>query len=211
LACAIRPYGRKRDLLCVILKPIIRWRSYRPPGIGEAIRKFEESSADQKASPVSLIQFAEIKGLAREVGAQLDELLEHENVLVPSRIGLDIQTDDGGRVTFVPKVEGLPPSSFEDAFLALDDVDNVYSCEVGGKKVRVVLDDTQREVLRRMQRIRHVGGADRSAVLRDPTSLFDGVSGAVEIDMKEFGPIAGGQTTMQRTWNIKPVDGEAFL
>lgn len=158
----------------------------------EAIRNFEESSADQKASSISLIQFAQIKGLAREVGAQLDHLLEHENVLVPARIGLDIQADEAGRVTFVPKVEGLPEGVFQEVFLALDDVDDVYSCEVDGKKVRVVLDDTQREVLRRMQRVRHIGGTNRSTVLRDPTSLFDGVSSAVEIDMKDFGPRVKG-------------------
>jgi SNF2 family DNA or RNA helicase len=158
----------------------------------EAIQKFEESSSDERTSSRALIEFAQIKGLAREVGAQLDQLLEHENVLVPSRIGLDIRSDDAGRITFAPKVDGVPGSIFQDAFLALDDVDDVYSCEVEGKKVRVVLDGMQQEVLRRMQRIRHVGGPDRAAVLRDPTSLFDGVSAAVEIDMKEFGPRVKG-------------------
>ena len=80
-----------------------------------------------------------------------------------------------------------------NAFLALDDVEDVYSCELpSGGRVRVVLDDKQREVLKRMQRIRRVSGAERAEVLRNPYSAFDGLSDAVEIDLQAFGPRVKG-------------------
>ena len=53
--------------------------------------------------------------------------------------------------------------------MASDQIEEVYSVDdVDGGRVRVVLDETQREVLRRMQRVRHVGGVEKAQVMRDP-------------------------------------------
>lgn len=79
------------------------------------------------------------------------------------------------------------------AFFALDDVDAVYALDSPeGGRVRVVLDETQREVLRRMQRVRHLRGAERAEVLRDPHAVFDGVTGAIDIDLETFSPRVRG-------------------
>ena len=75
-------------------------------------------------------------------------------VIVPARIGLDVIVEEGGRITFAPEVDGVQLSEMHKAFLGADDVDQVYSLDDGsGGRVRVVLDDEQREVLRRMQRV----------------------------------------------------------
>ena len=60
----------------------------------------------------------------------------------------------------------------------------------------MVLDETQREVLRRMQRVRHLGGAERAEVLRDPHRVFDGVAG--EIDLRRFRSRASGESVTSR-------------
>ncbi|MGH9426368.1 MAG: DEAD/DEAH box helicase, partial [Terriglobia bacterium] len=58
--------------------------------------------------------------------------------------------------------------------------------------MRVILDETQREVLRRMQRVRHLKGADQAEVLRDPHAVFDGVAEGIDIDPGMFGPRVKG-------------------
>ncbi len=150
----------------------------------DSIDAFNSLQIEAKASPEAFIRFADIKELAGQVGAQLDEFLGRERVIVPSKVGLDLVVEEDGRITFAPKIDGTPQAAMREAFLASDDVDEVYSLDDSqGGRIRVVLDETQREVLRRMQRVRHMGGADRAKVLRDPHRVFDGVAGGVEINL----------------------------
>ena len=150
----------------------------------EAIDSFNSLPPQKKASREAFVRFAEVKDLSEGIGAQLDAFLGRERVIVPSKVGLDLIVEDGGRITFVPKIDGAPEEKMREAFLASDDVDEVYSLddEKGGR-VRVVLDETQREVLRRMQRVRHLAGVEKAEVLRDPHRVFDGVAGAVDIKL----------------------------
>ena len=109
-----------------------------------------------------------------------------ERVLLPSKLGVDIIAEDGGRISFVPKVEGVPQEGLTRAFFASDDIESVYAVDDdSGGRIRVIFDETQQEVLRRIQRVRHLGGKSKAEVMRDPAVLFDGVSGAVEF---AFGP-----------------------
>src|SRR5262249_51071158 len=113
--------------------------------------------------------------------------------LIPSRVGLDLIVEDEGRISFTPKIDGVPPDPMRQAFFALDDVDAVYAVDSSeGDRVRVVLDETQREVLRRMQRVRHLKGPDQAEVLRDPHTIFDGIAEAININQEVFGPRVKG-------------------
>jgi len=154
-----------------------------------AVEAFNALSPQEKAGTDSLLRFAQIKGLAEEIGAEIDEYIHRERVIVPSRVGLDVIVGEDQRITFVPKVDGVPDHSLREAFLAVDDVDSCYTCPVGGgERVRVVLTDEQRQVFKRMQRVRHVGRTERTEILRNPVAVFDGISGAVEINTADFGP-----------------------
>ena len=159
----------------------------------EAIDAFNALPTDAKSSPEAFLRFATVKGLAEGIGAQLDRYLAEERVLVPSRVGLDLIVEGEGRISFAPKIDGVEPEAMRQAFFALDDVDTIYALDApGGGRLRVVLDDQQREVLRRMQRVRHLSGAERTAVLRAPQSVFDGVAEAVDMDPAAFGPRVQG-------------------
>ena len=159
----------------------------------EAIDAFNALPADAKTSPEAFLRFATVKGLAEGVGAQLDRYLAEERVLVPSRVGLDLIVEDEGRISFAPKIDGVEPDAMRQAFFALDDVETVYALDdPGGGRLRVVLDEQQREVLRRMQRVRHLSGAERTAVLRAPQAVFDGVAEAIDVDPAAFGPRVQG-------------------
>lgn len=154
----------------------------------DQIDSFNNASPAEKVSRDAFIKFAEIKGLAASVGAELDRYLSQERILVPPKVGLDIKREETGRITFVPTVQGVPEDALHQTFLASDDVDDAFVCHVGGEKVRVVLTDAHREVIRRMQKVRRLGGVERTEVLRNPNAVFDGVSAAVEIDYAKFGP-----------------------
>lgn len=151
----------------------------------QAIDKFNGASPDERTRE-ALIQFHEIKGLASSVGAKLDRYLGSERVLLPSKLGVDIVPEDGGRISFVPKVEGVPQEGLVRAFFAEDDIESVYAIddEAGGR-IRVVFDEQQQEVLRRIQKVRHLSGRSKTEVMRDPSAVFDGVSAAVDF---AFGP-----------------------
>ncbi|PWT89246.1 MAG: hypothetical protein C5B54_09275, partial [Acidobacteria bacterium] len=151
----------------------------------EAIDSFNASPATTKADS-ALLRFHEIKGLASSIGAKLDKYLGAERVLLPSKLGVDIVPEAGGRISFVPKIEGVPQESLTRAFFAGDDIESVYAVddEAGGR-IRVIFDDEQQEVLRRIQKVRHLSGRSKSEVMRDPLAVFDGVSGSVEFS---FGP-----------------------
>jgi superfamily II DNA or RNA helicase len=159
----------------------------------EAIDAFNALPAEAKASPEAFLSFATVKGLAEGVGAQLDRYLRQERVLIPPRVGLDLIIEDEGRISFAPKIDGVDPEAMRQAFFAFDDVETIYALDdPSGGRLRVVLDDSQREVLRRMQRVRHLTGAERTAVLRTPQAVFDGVAEAVDIDLTAFGPRVQG-------------------
>ncbi|WP_109485402.1 SNF2-related protein [Occallatibacter savannae] len=151
----------------------------------EAIDTFNGSSVKEKTVG-ALLRFHEIKGLAGSIGAKLDKYLAAERVLLPSKLGVDIIAEGGGRISFVPKVEGVPQDALTRAFFAEDDIESVYAVDdAAGGRVRVIFDEEQQEVLRRIQRVRHLGGQAKAEIMRDPSSVFDGVSGSVEF---AFGP-----------------------
>jgi superfamily II DNA or RNA helicase len=154
----------------------------------EAVDAFNAAPEARRASEQALLTFAEIKGLATELGAELDVYLRNERVLIPPTVGLDLVVDSDDRISFAPKIDGVDQDSLRTAFFGSDDIEPVYTViEEGGQRLRVVLQERHKEILRRMQRVRHLGGVSKAEVLRDPTAVFDGVADDVEIDLRLFG------------------------
>jgi SNF2 family DNA or RNA helicase len=155
------------------------------------IDEFNALPAEKKKSTKAYIDFAEIKGLARGVGAEVDQFITKQNVLVPSQVGVDMHLHDDGRLSFVPKIESADKTALRQAFFQRDDIDPIYSLTpAGGGGVHIVLDENQRSALKRMQRIRRVDKTERAEILRDPQAVFDGVGSAV--DLTDFGPRVRG-------------------
>ncbi len=157
----------------------------------EAIEQFNSTPADLKQGADAYIRFAEIKGLAEGVGAEIDEYIGRQKVLAPSQVGVEIIDEGAGRVSFAPRVDGATPEAMWRAFIGRNGVDEVYSLDHGADgNVYVVLNETQRELLRRMQKARRLGGAEKIELLRNPHSTFDGLLEAV--DLSDFGPRVKG-------------------
>lgn len=165
----------------------------------ESIDAFNASGPEERSNK-AILEFSKIKGLALSIGAKLDKYIAAENVLLPSRLGVDIVPEADGRISFVPKVEGVPHDGLVRAFFASDDIEAVYAVDdSNGGRIRVVFDETQQEVLRRIQRVRHLGGPDKAKVLRNPEAVFDGISAAVDFS---FGPRVTG--VGQFPFSVKP-------
>jgi hypothetical protein len=159
----------------------------------EAVDAFNSLPPTEKAKPGVLLKFAEIKGIAQDVGAQLSRYILAEKVIIPAKIELDLVEERDGRISFYPKIDRVPEGELFRIFMASDDVADIYMVPDGsGGRIRVILDESQKEALRRMRKVRHLGGADKAKVLRNPYEMFDGVATAVEIDLASFGPRVRG-------------------
>jgi SNF2 family DNA or RNA helicase len=160
----------------------------------EAIDNFNALSLEEKTKPDNaLLTFASIKDLSEDIGAGIDRFIRSQKVIVPSKVGLDMIVDGEDRITFVPQIDSVPADGIIKAFLAADDIDEVYCVDSpDGGRVRVLLNESQREVLRRMQKVRHLGGINKAKVLSNPYKIFDGVADSVDINLQAFGPRVRG-------------------
>lgn len=166
----------------VALGGIIRRLDRSAFALVEAIDAFMNVPGDERTGGDAFIRFAQIRDLAEEVGAQLDSFLLRERVVVPPDVELDIIPEKDGRISFAPLVAGVPAHALRHAFFAGAAAEGLYSVDDGaGGRIRVVFNAQQREVLRRMQRARHLGGAEKAEALRDPQRYFDGVGDAINL------------------------------
>lgn len=147
-----------------------------------AIDEVNSLPDEERVSSRGLIRFAGIKGLAEDVGVQLDSYLMKERVVIPPEIGLAIDEDDKG-LSFVPTVIGVPEDALKRTFLAFDDAQNVYSVDhPEGGRIRVILGERQKDAVHRMRKVRFLKGADRARALSNPASLFDGIVDVVNLE-----------------------------
>src|SRR5208283_1351871 len=160
----------------------------------ESIDKFNSLSPEKRAEPQNaLLTFSKVKGISETIGAGIDSFIAAQTVIVPAKIGLDMIADKEGRITFIPQIDNVPKDGIMKAFLASDDVDDTYFVDSAhGGRIRVLLNESQKEVLRRMQKVRNLGGIKKAKVLSNPYKVFDGVADAIDIDLQKFGPRVKG-------------------
>lgn len=150
----------------------------------EAMDRWNAGTGDRSDPLQGLLSFAEVKSLAEGVGAQLDAHLLCQNVIVPPRVGVDLVREPGDRISFVPRIQGVPESSFRKEFLATDAPEGPFSVsDEAGRQYQIIFDKDLGEVVRRMWRVRHVGGAEAEAILHDPAAVFDGVLAHVDPEL----------------------------
>lgn len=158
-----------------------------------AIEAFNALPPERKNMAGSLKEFAVIKTLIEESGAETDSLLATTHVVVPSKVSLDVDFDEDGRISLFPSFDGIPRDVFRNVYYQLSDVDSVYVLPSDdGGRVRVVLHEDLQKALKVMQTVRHVGGAAKLQILGNPASLFEGVCDLDLIDVSLYGPRVRG-------------------
>lgn len=152
----------------------------------QAMDAFNALAPEEKGPQRSWLDFANIKRWSREVNAALDATLQKNDVVVPSSIGLDLYEDADGALSFIPTCPELDNVSFRTVFDRNSDVEGFYSLDQPGMgKLRIVLTERQRTVLERMKRVRCVTGEVKEKLKEDPSPIFDGVAGDVELPYGE--------------------------
>jgi len=151
----------------------------------EAMDSFNNMPLNERTQQQSWLTFAKVKGCATEVGAALDSTLGSVDVVIPSTIGLDI-SEENGTLTFLPTCPEMGAEEFQLVFDRNSEVEGLYTVDRPGLgKVRIVLSDIQKEVLKRMKRVRRVSGPQKQSLLDNPAQVFDGVLDAVDLPYGE--------------------------
>jgi hypothetical protein len=170
----------------------------------EAMDKFNCLPPEEKGPQRSWLDFANIKRWSREVDAQLDATLMKNDVVLPSSIGLDLYEEGDGALSFVPTCPELDKEDFRTVFDRNSAVEGFYSLDQPGMgRLRIVLNDKQQQVLRRMKTVQRVVGETKQRLKEDPRPVFDGIVGDVDlpygervtgIGTFEFVPVPKGNT-----------------
>jgi len=152
----------------------------------EAMDAFNALPPQQKGLQRSWLDFANIKRWSSEINATLDATLSKNDVVVPSSIGLDLYEDQDGALSFIPTCPELDNESFRTVFDRNSDAEGFYSLDQPGmEKLRIVLNEKQRQVLERMKRVRHITGENKQKLKDDPRPIFDGITGDVDLPYGE--------------------------
>ena len=148
----------------------------------EAMDAFNRLPPAERQGPDAWVRFAAVKGCAHSVGAQLDEYLVANDVVVPSKIGLTVVEKSDGSIRFLPRCEGLPKEAFERAFQRSQDNQALFHLDgEAGKRVRVVLGTQQQEILGRMRQVKELKGEGSEQVRRRPDQVFEGLLDKMEV------------------------------
>lgn len=158
----------------------------------KTIDEFRALSSEEKAATEGMITFATIRDLAEGVGAQIDQFISSNRVIIPPSIGVDLINEENGRISFAPFIEGISQEELRRVFLGSEDLSSLHIDDGSGGRIRLIFNPEQEEALRRMSRVRHLGGRDKADVLRNPEAVFDGVAGTVDLEIGEFGPRVKG-------------------
>ncbi len=148
----------------------------------EAMDRFNALPPEERKGAEAWIRFAEVKGCAMGIGAQLDEFLRTNEVVIPSKIGITVVERADGGLLFLPRCDGVPKEAFERAFLRSRDGDNLFHLDgEDGRKVRLILTPGHTDVLQRMRRVRGLRGSGAEALRRAPERAFEGLFDHLQI------------------------------
>lgn len=148
----------------------------------EAMDRYNALPLERRTDRENWLSFAIIQHCAQTVGAALDQLLKSNEVVVPSRVGVHIIEHEDESISFVPRCSGVSEDGMKNAFLARPQAEGIYSVDrEDGGRLRVVLDDEQQEVLRRMKALQRLQGASKQEALQNPGRYFDGLLGRIDL------------------------------
>ncbi len=157
----------------------------------EIIDTFNLLPGNNKTKQEALIVLEKVKRLTNNAG--LDDYLKKETIILPSKVKLDVEFEQNGLISLIPSFEGVPSDAMKQEFLRFSEVQSIYDLEGENyNRLRVIISDPIKDILKDIQKIRHVGGATKDRVLADVFScLSDGLNRDL-IDLTIFGPRVKG-------------------
>ena len=154
----------------------------------ETLDAFNRREAANKSFQSNLLDFANIKGLAKRTGADLTRYLNQEEVVAPKTIRLRL-CESGDRVEIIPDVTGVDSEKFKEIFDKFPNPEGVYNLSLpDGGRTRLLFRGEQREALGAVKRNRHVSREQLAEIAEHPQAYFD--PEVVELDPTPDEPLS---------------------
>ena len=152
----------------------------------EELDAFNRREAVDKSFQSNLLEFAKIKGLANQTGAELERYLNQEEVVAPKTVRLRLR-ELGDTVEIIPNVAGVDNEKFEAVFDKFPNSETTYNLpQPDGGRTRVLFQEKQREALQTVKRYRHVSREQLAEIAKEPQAYFD--PDVVELDSTDETP-----------------------
>lgn len=139
----------------------------------EALEAFNKRNATVKNFETNLLEFAKIKGLAKETRSALDRYLNQEEVVAPKTVRLRLR-ESGDDVEIIPDVVDVDSEQFEDIFDKFPTPQTTYNLqESDGGRTRVLFQEKQKETLQTLKHYRRVSREQLAEIAQQPQLHFD--------------------------------------
>ena len=139
----------------------------------EELDAFNRREAVDKSFQSNLLEFAKIKGLANQTGAELERYLNQEEVVAPKTVRLRLR-ESGDTVEIIPEVAGVDNEKFEAVFDKFPNPETTYNLpQPDGGRTRVLFQEEQREALQAVKRYRCVSREQLAEIAKEPQAYFD--------------------------------------
>ena len=152
----------------------------------EELDSFNRREAADKNFQSNLLEFAKIKGLANQTGAELERYLNQEKVVAPKTVRLRLR-ESGDAVEIIPDVADVDSDEFEAVFDKFPNPETIYNLpQPDGGRTRLLFQEEQRAALQTVKRYRHVSHEQLVEIAKEPQAYFD--PDVVELDPTEETP-----------------------
>ena len=139
----------------------------------EELDAFNRREAADKNFQSNLLDFANIKGLAKQTGVELERYLNQEEVVAPQTVRLRLR-ESGDTVEIIPDVAGVDSEKFEAVFDKFPNPETTYNLpQPDGGRTRVLFQEKQREALQTVKRYRQVSREQLAEIAKEPQAYFD--------------------------------------
>ena len=154
----------------------------------EELDGFNRREETDKNFQSNLLEFAKIKGLANQTGAELELYLNQEEVVAPSTVRLRLR-EAGENLEIIPEVSGVDSTAFEEVFDGSPNPKSVYNIsQPDGGRIRVLFHKEQREALETVKRYRRVSREELEEIAKQPQAYFN--PDIVELDPTTDEPLS---------------------
>ena len=152
----------------------------------EELDAFNARGATDKNFATNLIEFAKIKGLAKETGSVLDHYLNQEEVVSPKTVRLRLR-ESGDSVEIIPDVADVDSERLEKIFDKFPKPQTTYNLsKPDGGRTRVLFQENQKETLQTLKHYRRVSREQLAEIAKQPQLYFD--PEVVELDPTDETP-----------------------
>ena len=152
----------------------------------EALDAFNTRNTADKNFQVNLIEFAKIKGLAKDTGSILEHYLNQEEVVAPKTVRLRLR-ESGDDIEIIPDVADVNSKQFEEIFDQFPTPQTTYNLpQPNGGRTRVLFQEKQKETLQTLKHHRRIPRKQLAEIAEHPQLYFD--PEVVELDPTDETP-----------------------